>query len=60
MQSGDHGNKYLLQLLVELLVALIYWEGVHTLAYTVKLVYKDHPGDQQHMVLIPSLHRWSL
>ncbi len=29
----------------------------HTLTYTVKFVYKDHPRDQQNVVLI---HRWAL
>ncbi len=29
-------------------------------AHTVKLVYKDHPRDQQNVVLIHVIHRWSL
>ncbi len=31
--------------------------GLNMVAITVKLVYKDHPRDQQNVVLI---HRWSL
>ncbi len=30
---------------------------LYTVVVTVKLVYKDHPGDQQNVVLI---HKWSL
>ncbi len=38
-------------------VCLLWYYYAHNSVNTVKLVYKDHPRDQQNMVLI---HRWSL